>query len=200
MRRSWEPWEIDGFQNCIAKNMQAVKVELDAKVVMVFEQSHSLPISYLLGQLQGRRLAITSGKLISVQINSQRIETLDNKILRALTVCLQTLFCCCILMLYSPVISEPLWASGFNPITWPIWSLGPGLKSPLRPLNKWSSSIHTTLHLQDHIRWSASLTRKWLPCCIVSQLLGSARDYHCRAYLLKWELFPKPLSPHPTPT
>ena len=87
------------FQICIAKNMQAVKVELDAKVVMVFEQSHSLPISYLLGQLQGWRLAITSGKLISVQINSQRIETLGNKILRALTVCLQSLLCCCILMI-----------------------------------------------------------------------------------------------------
>ena len=29
--------ERDGFQICIAKNMQAVKVELDAKVVMVFE-------------------------------------------------------------------------------------------------------------------------------------------------------------------
>ena len=30
--------EIDNFQICDAKNMQAVKVELDAKVVMVLEQ------------------------------------------------------------------------------------------------------------------------------------------------------------------
>ena len=30
--------ERDNFQIYIAKNMQAVKVELDAKVVMVFEQ------------------------------------------------------------------------------------------------------------------------------------------------------------------
>ena len=30
--------ERDSFQIYIAKNMQAVKVELDAKVVMVFEQ------------------------------------------------------------------------------------------------------------------------------------------------------------------
>ena len=94
------------FQICIAKNMQAVKVELDAKVVMVFEQSHSLPISYLLGQLQGWRLAITSGKLISVQINSQRIETLGNKILWALIVCLQSLLCCCILMLLAEVAAS----------------------------------------------------------------------------------------------
>ena len=30
--------ERDNFQICVAKNMQAVKVELDAKVVMVLEQ------------------------------------------------------------------------------------------------------------------------------------------------------------------
>ena len=30
--------ERDGLQICIVKNMQAVKVELDEKVVMVFEQ------------------------------------------------------------------------------------------------------------------------------------------------------------------
>ena len=103
-------------------------------------------------------------------------------------------------LLYGPVIFEHIWASSFNLTIWPVLPLGPSLKSPLSPLNKWSSSIRSTLHLQDPIRWSASLTRKWLLSSIVSRLLGSAGDYNCWANLLKWEPFPKPLSPYPTPT
>ena len=103
-------------------------------------------------------------------------------------------------LLYGPVISKSIWASGFNLTIWPILYLSPGLKPPLGLLNEWSSLIHTTLHLLDHIQWSASRTRKWLLDRITSRLLGIVGEYHYRAYLLKWEPFPKPLSPHPTPT
>ena len=71
-------------------------------------------------------------------------------------------------------ISKSIWASGFNPIIWPISYPSLGLKPPLSPLNKWSSLIHTMLHLLDHIQWSTSRTRKWLFGHITYRLLGSA--------------------------
>ena len=76
-------------------------------------------------------------------------------------------------LLYGPMISKSIWASGFNPTIWPILYLSPGPKPPLGLLNEWSSLIHTMLHLLDHIQWSASQTRKWLLGRITSRLLGS---------------------------
>ena len=99
------------------------------------------------------------------------------------------------MLLYGPMISGHIRASGFNLTTWPVLPLGPGLKSPLSPLNKmiFINSYHATppgSHLVICFPNKKVIAR--LYCLSVAR---QCRDYHCRAYLLKWEPFPKPLSP-----
>ena len=103
-------------------------------------------------------------------------------------------------MLYGPVISKPIWALGFNLITWLILSPKPSLRPPLSPVNKRSSSVHTT-----HTSWVTlgKLFPKKGSHYSVVQSLGCSvvpKEYWCRAYPLRWETVPMPLlSPSPSP-
>ena len=97
--------------------------------------------------------------------------------------------------MYGPVIFGHIWASSFNLTTWPILPLGPSLKSPLSPLNKriFINSYHATplgSHLVICFPNKKVIAR--LYCPLIAQ--------QCRAYLLKWEPFPKPLPPKHPPT
>ena len=76
--------------------------------------------------------------------------------------------------LYGPCDIQIHLGIGLQPNNMPISYPSLGLKPPLSPLNKWSSLIHTMLHLLDHIRWSTSQTRKWLFGHITYRLLGNA--------------------------
>ena len=102
--------------------------------------------------------------------------------------------------MYGPVVSGHIQASGFNLTTWPVLPLGPSLKSPLSPLNKriFINSYHATPP-RSHpvICFPNKKVIAWLYCPSVAR---QCRDYHCRAYLLKWEPFPKPLPPKHPPT
>ena len=99
-----------------------------------------------------------------------------------------------------PVVSEQIWASGFNLTTWPILPLGPGLKSPLSPLNKriFINSYHTS-HPGSHLVICFP-NKKVIARLYCPSFAWQCQDYHCRAYLLKWEPFPKPLPPKHPPT
>ena len=97
--------------------------------------------------------------------------------------------------MYGPVIFRPIWALGFNLIMWPISSPNPGLRSPLSPLNKRSSLVHTT-----HAFWvipGKLLPEKGSHCSVVLSLGCSTvpRKYWRRAYPLRWEAVPMPLLP-----
>ena len=100
--------------------------------------------------------------------------------------------------MYGPVIFGHIWASSFNLTTWPILPLGPGLKSPLSPLNKriFINSYHATppgSHPMICFPNKKVIAQLYCP-----SIARQYRDYHCRAYILKWEPFPKPLPPkHP---
>ena len=97
--------------------------------------------------------------------------------------------------MYGPDVFGHIWASGFKLTTWPVLPLGPGLKSPLSPLNKriFINSCHATppgSHLVICFPNKKVIARLYCP-----SFARQCQDYHCRAYLLKWEPFPKPLPP-----
>ena len=103
------------------------------------------------------------------------------------------------MLLYGAVISGHIRASGFNLTTWPVLPLGQGLKSPLSPMNKmiFINSYHATPpRSHPAICFPNKKVIAQLYCLLVAR---QCLDYHCWAYLLKWEPFPKPLSPkHPS--
>ena len=99
--------------------------------------------------------------------------------------------------MYSPMISRPIWALGFSLIAWLIPSSSPSFRPPLSPVNKRSSSVHTT-----HASWVTPdklLPEKGSHCSVVQSLSCPVvpREYRCQAYPLRWEVVPMPLLPPP---
>ena len=89
-------------------------------------------------------------------------------------------------------ISTLFWALGPNIITSPP---GPGLMPPLGPLGQ-------VISISPHLLTSQPIPNQTFPekqrHCSALQFLGSSAnpwEYRCRVHLLKWEPFPKSLSP-----
>ena len=101
-------------------------------------------------------------------------------------------------LMYRPVMSRPIWALDFNLITWLIPFPSPNLMLPLSPLNKRSSSVHTT-----RAYWvipGQLFPEKGSHCSILQSFGCSAVpwEYRYRAYPLRWEVVPMPLLPYST--
>ena len=101
-------------------------------------------------------------------------------------------------LMYRPVMSRPIWALDFNLITWFIPFPSPNLMSPLSPLNKRSSSVHTTRASQ--VIPGQPFLEKGSHCSVLQSLSCSAvpQEYRYRAYPLRWEAVPMPLLPYST--